>query len=166
MLFKDYQIRITILHATQEADLIDIHTGPRIVKAEVEEPSGDTRPTEAGQGGEQLHTIEQAGISSRHFKHTACNARTALINENISLAENHNLLMMGTGKTKLATVHYVFDSTELESIPDETRPSQGMGLQRDQYIDTQHAVKVAVTRQKSHLNAVTIGDIIAGWTHL
>ena len=96
-------------------------SGLRVTRTEMVEPSGDTRPTRAGEGDEQLHT-QQAGISSGQFKQTACNASATGMNENSSPAENHNLLMMGSGKTKLATVHYVFDPTELESIANETRP--------------------------------------------
>jgi len=117
---KEASTRMTAGTA-QEADLTNIHTGLRVTKTEVVEPSGDTRPTRAREGDEQLHT-QQAGISSGQFKQTACNASAIGMNENSSPAENHNLLMMGTGKTKLATVHYVFDPTELESIANETRP--------------------------------------------
>ena len=118
---KEASIKM-VASTAQEADLTNTHTGLRTARAEVVEPSGDTRPTEVGEEDEQYNAAQQAGISSGQYKQTVCNASAKPMNENSSPAENHNLLMMGTGKTKLASAHYVFDPTELECIANETRP--------------------------------------------
>ena len=107
---------------SQEANLTNLHTGTRTASPGAVVHTGDIRPTGAGEGGEHLHTAHQAGISSGQSKQTACTMSALEMNANSSHAENYNLLMMGTGKTKLATVHYVFDPTELETIANETRP--------------------------------------------
>ena len=92
---KEASNRMEASMTAQEGDLTNIHTGTRTARTEVVEPSGDTRPTEAGDGDDQLHT-EQAGISSGQFKQTACSTSATPMNEKSSPAKSHNLLMMGT----------------------------------------------------------------------
>ena len=105
----------------QKADLTADCTGHSEARAGEEVPTGDTKHTEAGEADKVQNIASQTGIGSGQVKQTACIDSVAPTNENSAPAENQNLLMLGTGKNKLAHVHYVFDPTELSSIAEETR---------------------------------------------